>query len=135
MQLLRFQSTSYKSLKQHLRSEHCQNKATQNDIISTFEEYPCYYCDKVIFSTSELEMHVSTCEGGIRIIEEYEFPCNVCDTDWRSKVELEEHIRADHYEFYTEEYLKTCDFCGLIFGTLGGLRSHIRSLHKEMLPT
>ena len=35
----------------------------------------------------------------------------------------------------TEEDLKTCDFCGIEFGNLEGLRSHIRSLHREMLPT
>ena len=32
------------------------------------------------------------------------------------------------------ENVKSCDFCGIKFGTLGGLRSHIRSMHKEMLP-
>ena len=125
---------SYKSLKQHMRSEHCKNKATQNDTISIFEEYPCYYCDTIIFSTSDLEQHVSTCQGGFRMIEDYEFPCDFCDTDCGSKVELEQHITAYHYTFYTDEDLKSCDFCGRKFGTLGGLRSHIRSLHKEMLP-
>ena len=68
-------------------------------------------------------------------IFKYEFPCEVCETNCRSKVELEEHIRAYHYTFYTEEDLQTCDFCGLKFETLGELRSHIRSLHKEMLPS
>ena len=126
---------SYKSLKQHMRSEHCKNKATQNDTISIFEEYPCYYCDTIIYSTSDLEQHVHTCHGGIRIVEEYEFPCDLCDTNCGSKEELEQHITAYHYTFYTEEDYKSCDFCGLKFGTLGGLRNHIRSLHREMLPT
>ena len=31
---------------------------------------------------------------------------------------------------FTEEDVKSC---GFKFGTLGGLRNHIRSLHKEML--
>jgi hypothetical protein len=74
------------------------------------------------------------CQGGFRMIEDYEFPCDFCDTDCGSKVELEQHIIAYHYTFYTDEDLKSCDFCGRKFGTLGGLRSHIRSLHKEMLP-
>ena len=126
---------SYKLLKQHIRCEHCQSKATQKDKDSIFEEYPCYYCDETIFSTSELEKHATSCHEGIRMIEEYWHPCDICDTDCRSKVELEEHIKAYHYTYYNEEDLKSCDFCGLQFGTFEGLRSHIRSLHKEMLPT
>ena len=125
---------SYKSLKQHIVSEHCRNKATQNDQISNFEEYPCYYCDKIIVSTSDLEKHVTSCDEVIRMIEEYEFPCDVCDTSCTSKEQLEQHIASYHYTYYTEEDLKTCDFCGIEFGTLGGLRNHIRSQHKEMLP-
>ena len=60
----------------------------------------------------------------------YEFPCDVCDTNCRSKVELEQHRTAYHYSCYTEGDLKSCDFCGHIFGTLGELRNQIRSLHK-----
>ena len=167
-----FRLPSYKMLKQHIRSEHCRNKATQNDIISIFEEYSCYYCDERISSTSDLEKHTTSCPGCISLSEEVEFPCNVCETncismvelehhitvyhyEWdlpdepiflhefpcdvcdkncRSQVELEQHIGSYHYTFNTEADLKSCDFCSLKFGTLGELRTHIRSIHKEMLP-
>ena len=168
-----FRLPSYKILKEHKRSEHCRNKATQNDEISLFEEYPCFYCDEMICSDSDLGKHTISCYGCIRLTEqvefpckfcetncisileleqhmtvyhyewdltdepsfEYEFPCDVCDTNCVTKVELEQHMTDYHYNFYTKADLKSCDFCSLKFGTLGGLRSHIRSLHKEMLPT
>ena len=126
---------TYKSLKQHIIIEHYRNKATQIDKISKFEEYPCYYCDEIIVSKSDLEKHVTSCHGVIRMNEEYQFHCEVCDTSCTSEVQLEEHVATYHYTYYTEEDLKTCDFCGIEFGTLGGLRSHIRSQHREMLPT
>ena len=49
---------TYKSLKQHIIIKHYRNKATQIDKISKFEEYPCYYCDEIIVSKSDLEKHV-----------------------------------------------------------------------------
>ena len=52
---------SYKILKQHIRSEHSQCRATQKDKDGILEEYPCYYCDRVIVSTNDLEMHGTTC--------------------------------------------------------------------------
>ena len=126
---------SYKLLKQHIRTEHCQSKATQKNIDSIFEEYPCYYCDQMIFSTSELEKHATSCQEDIRMIDEYMYPCDFCETDWISKVELEKHLAACHTTYYNEEDPQSCDFCGVQIETLAGLRSHIRSLHKEMLPT
>ena len=61
--------TSYNQLKQHMRSEHSQCRATQKDNDSIFEEYPCYYCDRVIVSTNDLEMHGTTCYVGVIVNE------------------------------------------------------------------
>ena len=50
-------------MKDHVRKEHGQNKACQYHLQenSYFENYPCYYCEKVITSKTELEEHYMTC--------------------------------------------------------------------------
>ena len=102
-------------------------------------EFPCNVCETSCISMVELEHHMTVYHYEWDLPDEpifrHEFPCDVCDTNCISKVELEQHITANHYTFYTEADRQSCDFCGLKFGTLGELRSHIRSLHKEMLPS
>jgi hypothetical protein len=65
------------------------------------------------------------------------FPVLKCDYLSASMNELITHINSYNLDnlAVNNEDLYTCGFCGLRVGTLGGLRSHIRSLHKEMLPT
>jgi hypothetical protein len=120
-------------------AEELQKHVTECISLSEEVEFPCNVCETSFISMVELEHHIIFYHYEWELPDEpifnYEFPCDVCDTNCRSKVKLEEHIRAYHYTFYTEADLQTCDFCGLKFGTLGGLRSHIRGLHKEMLPT
>ena len=69
---------SYKILKQHIRSERSQCRATQKDKDGILEEYPCYYCDRVIVSTNDLEMHGRTCHVEIRVKGGVEFSCDIC---------------------------------------------------------
>lgn len=140
-------------LSQHVKEAHYKDIECQTDDIevkihepsdksqsceksSKFEEYLCYYCDKMIVSTCDLEKHARSCHEVVRMIEEIQFPCDVCGRSCTSQEQLEEHVATYHYTYYytAEENLKTCDFCGNPFGPPGGLRNHIRSLHREMLP-
>ena len=71
-----------------------------------------------------------------------DYPCDKCGLQCLSKDQLEIHKRSYHVKNSFQnpsgksknEKIKSYDFCGIKFGPLGGLRSHIRSIHKEMLP-
>jgi hypothetical protein len=100
---------------------------------------PVTIAEKLITSADDLEDHRPIC---ISIKDFTIYPCDVCCAQCTAKTDLEEHKTDYHqqivrkqfrnaYPFDTEEDLNSCDFCGIKFGTLGGLRS----LQKDMLPT
>ena len=135
-------------LKLHVGQNHSQSKSSQYDRDQCFEVYPCYYCDQAITCRKDLEDHEIKC---IALLDELFqspevniFPCDQCDVISMSMEELLKHINTCHpavnlseehgcqlNPYYNEEDLKCCDFCGIKFGTLGGLRNHIRSLHRD----
>ena len=131
-------------MKLHVREKHCSEFGNQTELANdenqaTFEEFLCFYCEILIQDREVLEMHGSECHP----IPLTDFPCDNCGLQCLSQEQLELHKSSYHTkESYlndarglsNNENLKSCDFCGIKFGTLGGLRSHIRSLHKEMLP-
>ena len=64
-------------------------------------------------------------------------PCDIGESKCSKILVLEQHqqeMSKPSNPHYNEEDLKSCDFCGKEFETLGGLRNHIRSLHRDMLP-
>ena len=97
-----------------------------------FEKFNCYYCDEEIKSEPHLNHHRLECMHGHAIspsslyLEQWE--------QWPSD-NGEQDMRESYNQYYNEEDLKCCDFCGREFGSLGSLRNHIRSLHRDMLPT
>ena len=84
-----------------------------NKVDKNFERFSCFYCDKKIQSETHLTNHIEMCSG-------------TASSFWKQST-------LPVKPAFTEEDVKSCDFCGFKFGTLGGLRNHIRSLHKEML--
>lgn len=117
-----------------------------------FEEFNCFYCDEEIVSEDKLEEHATNCQNVFEslislpsmYLEQWEqWPCDIGEAKCSEILDLERHKTSNHQQdmrepynpYYNEEDLKCCDFCGKEFGTLGGLRNHIRSLHREMLPT
>ena len=131
-------------MKLHMREKHCSEFGSQTELTAdekkaTFEEFLCFYCEILIQNREDLETHSSWCVP----IPLTDFPCDKCGAQCLSEDELEIHKNSYHtlddsYQDFRgqskNENIKSCDFCGMKFGTLGGLRSHIRSLHKEMLP-
>ena len=142
---------SQSDLKKHVPAQHLKNKSGQievcNDVVTKkceFSEYPCHYCRKTIISQKDLEEHNPVCYT----IKDFAlYPCDVCGAKCTDVMDLETHSAAYHQQdlkdlkeqfknsspYYTEEDFNECDFCGIKFGTLGGLRNHIRSIHTEML--
>ena len=124
----------------HHQTHHCNDQNHQVELKdeTTFEEFLCFYCEISIQNREVLEMHRSECFK----IPLTNYPCDKCGLQCPSEEQLEVHKRSYHVKdiFQNEsgqsnnENVKLCDFCGIKFGTLGGLRSHIRSRHKEMLP-
>ena len=106
-----------------------------------FAKYSCYYCRKMIISAVDLEDHKPVCNS----TKDFSiYPCDLCGAKCANMIDLEGHRTAYHQPDmrkhvnnsnlnYDEEDAKYCDFCDMKFGTLGGLRNHIRNLHKEML--
>ena len=125
----------------HVGEKHCCDCESQTDFdydknVAT-EDFLCFYCEILLQAGEDLELHKSWCQS----IPLTDFPCKKCGAQCVDFEELETHMRSYHEDSYKElrdhskqEEMNTCDFCGFKFGTLGGLRKHIRSLHKEMLP-
>ena len=126
----------------HVGEKHCCDSESQtlsefdkND--AKFEEFLCFYCEILITAREDLELHRSECQ----LIPLTDFPCTKCGAQCLNETELEKHISSYHIKdshqelgaYSKHEDLNRCDFCGMKFGTLGGLRNHIRKLHKEML--
>ena len=133
-------------LRVHIRCYHTHSKSSQYEKEQTFEVYPCFYCDYPLTCSGELEAHETNCTVFGEILQSENtiqdinfFPCAQCSFLSASMEELLTHMNNNHSDNVTEQFsneeLYSCDFCGITFGTLGGLRNHIRSLHKEMLPT
>ena len=136
-------------LTNHVRVKHYRNQVSQTEPISISEkkdcetvddakseEFLCFYCEILLEAGEDLELHKSWCQP----IPLTDFPCKKCGAQCIDEKELETHLSSYHgkdsYQAFSDKHedLNTCDFCGIKFGTLGGLRNHIRSLHKEMLP-
>ena len=63
---------AYSDLKNHLRTSHVKNKETQTFMTalseSKFEQYTCFYYDKMIISEQVLEAHKIACHGAFSVI-------------------------------------------------------------------
>ena len=126
----------------HVGEKHCCDCESQTELDfdenDDKEEFLCFYCEILLQAGEDLELHKSWCQP----IPLTDFPCKKCGAQCVDEKELDTHMSSYHkMDSYQElsdhsknEDLNTCDFCGTKFGTLGGLRNHIRSLHKEMLP-
>ena len=107
--------------------------------------FPCEECGITTASMEELLTHMNAFHPVTKQPSMYlePWPCNICDLKCNDMLDLERHKTSSHQQdmidpsslYNSEEDLKCCDFCGRQFGTLGCLRNHIRSLHREMLPT
>ena len=120
-------------------------------------EQPCDFCEQRLLSRNRLQVCINAGEEVVPIskasvsvqtvkieppeppVNLFPYPCFYCGLVINSKAEIGQHKPKCHEvqsivkPAFTEEDVKSCDFCGFKFGTLGGLRNHIRSLHKEML--
>ena len=112
-------------------------------------EFLCFYCERPIKSNDKLELHRSRCHK--RTLTE--FLCDEFGAQCLEESDLGQHRTTYHKmgsfdneeewnemtnqvnSNYPDEDLYWYDFCGMQFGTLGGLQTHIRSVHQEMLPT
>ena len=110
-------------------------------------EQPCDFCEQRLLSGEEV-VPISKASVSVQTVKIeppeppvnlFPYPCFYCGLVINSKAEIGEHKPKCHEvqsivkPAFTKEDVKSCDFCGFKFGTLGGLRNHIRSLHKEML--
>ena len=142
------------ALKHHMLSYHIQTKSTQTKEVvmedkkvqsvgefksdknvqttvpSEVGQYNCFYCDKTIDNEASLSEHRSKCSGAsnkfLKETNHIETCSGTTSSFWKQST-------FPVKPAFTEEDVKSCDFCGFKFGTLSGLRNHIRSLHKEML--
>ena len=142
--------------------KHVRDQVSQTEIPkilqSTFTNYPCFYCEEEITSYKNLQKHRHECpQFGIfeeevanpQYLENTEFTCHEsflsdfqcsdCGSNHTSRMALEWHKTATHgpfatiqKEIYPEE---SCDFCSKKCRTLEELRDHIRSQHREILPS
>ena len=133
-------------LNHHVRLTHFKNQVSQTKSVelaldrndAESEEFLCFYCEILLHAGEDLELHKCWCQP----IPLTDFPCKKCGAQCIDEKELKTHMISYHkkynYQALSEpskhEDLNTCDFCGIKFGTLEGLRNHIRSLHTEMLP-
>merc|ERR1712183_992404 len=91
--------------------------------------YPCFYCGKEIGSKSELIMHKRIgCKESIRPPS---IPCYQCGGSCTDKRQLRDHYKTVH----PEVVYFWCDFCYMNFASLEKLQCHIRSQHRDYLPS
>ena len=118
-------------MKLHIIEKHCSEFGNQTELIieeneenePVFGEFLCFYCEILLKNREVLEMHNSECHK----IPLTDFPCDMCGLQCLSEEQLEIHKRSYHakesYQNVTgqsnNENVKSCDFCGLEFGTLG----------------
>ena len=94
---------AYSDLKNHLRTSHVKNKETQTFMTALserkFEQYTCFYCDKMIISEQVLEAHKIACHGAFLS----DSLCNVCGFKCKDYSDLRWHNTVFHGPFATKK--------------------------------
>ena len=130
----------------HVRKSHVKHQVSQTSMKNTEKcaqtedlienddlEHPCFYCgERLTDYESNMEMHLSECcELGSVVFEDAPiFPCDQCNDEYSDISELKDHYTKNHPECL----LCWCDFCGSRCENLEELQTHIRSLHRNILP-
>ena len=94
---------AYSDLKNHLRTSHVKNKETQTFMTALserkFEQYTCFYCDKMIIAEQVLEAHKISCNGAFLS----DSLCNVCGFKCKDYSDLRWHKTVFHGPFATKK--------------------------------
>ena len=134
--LCEFESKSQVAFKEHVRRYHLREQRTQTSLdgIKSVEkdwEHPCFYCDKIIISSEDLQFHKCEYHEQWLCDSEYQedfnlFQCDDCGAECENKTDLDGHISSYHElgTFY-------CNICPLKFSTNGDLYFHKQRCHEE----
>ena len=125
----------------HDKLYHSRNKASQYEQSRYFEVFNCFYCDVIIDSEDQLEVHLSTCQYGIDDMWEpkvmYQdvnlFTCENCCAKCRDSEDLERHWTIYHYSDDVPQEHESecfqCDICPLNYIRKIDLEFHKRGCH------
>jgi hypothetical protein len=122
-----------RSLQTHIQRVHDNEK-----------RYFCTRCSYASYHRKDLEGHMRSQNGcrdqlkrdqrGIQKIEVWEngkqyFKCQICDKNLSDFRHVVEHIQVVHRKQHDHH----CEECGKSFGTRGGLKLHLQSMHKAKI--
>ena len=142
-----FKVKSFDHMKDHVRKQHTQNKACQSQLQEDicFENYPCFYCEKVITSKKELSEHYETCNEAL-MIDEYDqevpdcfdeiyYSCDLCMEQFSCLKDLAGHRSVFHgmgaVKMRHNWTFHNCDICPLFYDSELELEDHIESCHMD----
>ena len=118
---------NYSELKGHIRQYHSHTRGSQYEKDCDLEDYPCFYCDKLITSPANLETHKTVC---------CEIGSFACD-EWRQECfcgeELGGHVKTNQETFFDDQGggAVQCDTCPLYFDSDCNLEFHRRGCHWD----
>ena len=129
-------STVKLEIANHIQDHHQEDVSSQTEEELLTEEakpeestsFPCFYCETLIISRSDLFIHRKSCQDKSWISLALPYPCEQCSIKCRDKHELEEHYMRYHP---IPMIVLWCNICYTNFRSEAELQDHKRSIHES----